>query len=117
MAILSDLLKKPIPKADPIHVAPEISAVMETIRTLRLETVATVANDDLKSAAKAAIARGHDIAWVGMSPQSVAFTPTGFLAMAEMRIMGEGPRRTIVVSGDMEGRIVSVADVTVDVDQ
>jgi hypothetical protein len=84
---------------------------MYAARKIDLSTIAALADDDLRRAARAAIAASRDILWIGMAPKDVRAGPEGFTAIVKLRIDGEDRERSVLLRGDVDNRITSVAEI------
>ena len=94
-----------------VHVQPDVADAIDCAKRVRLETLACIGDGMLSRAARDAIARGHDIAWIGMKPKDVRTNADGFVALVDMRIAGEHHQRRVMLTADAEGRITNAVSV------
>ena len=94
-----------------VHVQLDVSDAIDCAKRVRLETLASIGDGMLSRASRDAVARGHDIAWIGMKPKDVRTNADGFIALVDMRIGGEHHQRRVMLTADGEGRITNAVSV------
>lgn len=73
---------------------------METIRTMRIETLASTAEDGLRDIARSAIGVGRDISIIGCSPFGIATRDGRWSADALIVLEGDPMRRHAIIAGE-----------------
>lgn len=106
IAVLRSMLSKPAPMPPRTHVSPEKSRIMETIRTIGIETLAASSDHRTSTIARSAISDGRDVILVGCSPFKIVACDGRWSAETLIGFEGDPMRYRTIIEGEGD-RIVA----------